>query len=51
MNQRLVKEIMQRMLRLRDGKGVYADGGCIDATREHLRWVLPGTTDLQIPQA
>lgn len=45
------EQIMQRMLRLRDGKGVYADGGCIDATREHLRWVLPGTTDLQIPQA
>jgi hypothetical protein len=45
------EQILQRMLRLRDGKGVYAEGGCIDATREHLRWVRPGTTDLVVPAA
>ncbi|MBP6675583.1 MAG: hypothetical protein KA185_09930 [Vitreoscilla sp.] len=45
------EQILQRMLRLRDGKGVYADGGCIDATREHLRWVQPSTTDLVVPAA
>jgi hypothetical protein len=44
------EQILQRMLRLRDGKGVYAEGGCIDATREHLRWVHPGTTDLAVPE-
>lgn len=44
------EQILQRMLRLRDGKGVYAEGGCIDATREHLRWVRPGTSDLVVPQ-
>jgi hypothetical protein len=45
------EQILLRMLRLRDGKGVYAEGGCIDATREHLRWVQPGTTDLVVPRA
>ncbi|MBK7616434.1 MAG: hypothetical protein IPJ08_18900 [Burkholderiales bacterium] len=45
------EQILRRMLRLRDGKGVYADGGCIDATREHLRWVQPSTTDLVVPAA
>lgn len=45
------QQILQRMLRLRDGKGVYAEGGCIDASREHLRWVRPGTTDLVVPPA
>ena len=45
------EQILQRMLRLRDGKGVYAEGGCIDATREHLRWVCPDTTDLVVPAA
>lgn len=45
------EQILQRMLRLRDGKGVYAAGGCIDATREHLRWVRPGTADLVVPAA
>lgn len=29
------EQVMSRMLRPRDSKGVYADGGCIDTTREH----------------
>lgn len=33
--------ILGLMTRYRDGRGVYADGGCIDATREHLRWLCP----------
>ena len=37
--------IMNRMYRLRDPKGVYADGGCIDATRESPR-ALIGNLDL-----
>ena len=39
-------QIMNRMMRWRDPKGVYADGGCIDTTREGPRWVCPGTADL-----
>ncbi|MCC7226589.1 MAG: hypothetical protein IT507_07820 [Burkholderiaceae bacterium] len=31
--------ILRRMMRMRDVSGVYRDGGCIDATRESLRWV------------
>ena len=34
-------------LRLFDPAGVYADGGCIDISREYPRWVCPGTTDLR----
>lgn len=41
--------ILARMQRLRDPKGVYAEGGCIDATREAPRWICPGTCDLDLP--
>lgn len=41
--------ILARMRRLRDPRGVYAEGGCIDATRESPRWVCPGTADLVLP--
>ncbi len=41
--------ILERMMRLRDPGGVYAEGGCIDASREALRCLLPGTWDLGLP--
>ncbi|HLP99454.1 MAG TPA: hypothetical protein VK149_13535 [Sideroxyarcus sp.] len=41
--------ILQRMLRLRDPSGSYAEGGCIDTTRECPRWVCAGTTDIVLP--
>ncbi len=41
--------ILARMRRLRDPRGVYAEGGCIDATRESPRWVCPQSTDLVLP--
>ena len=44
-----VQETLKRMLRWRDAKGVYGDGGCIDTSREVPRWVCPGTADLVIP--
>ena len=40
--------ILKRMMRYRDPSGVYADGGCIDITRDSLRWVHPETTNIQI---
>jgi len=40
--------IVARMMRLRDPKGVYAQGGCIDASREHPRFVRPGTSDIRL---
>jgi hypothetical protein len=43
--------ILERMMRMRDPRGVYADGGCLDRTRECLRWVHPETTDLVLPSA
>ncbi|MDA7417395.1 hypothetical protein PGB34_13580 [Xenophilus arseniciresistens] len=41
--------ILARMQRFRDPRGVYAEGGCIDSTREQLRWVCPGSADLRLP--
>lgn len=41
--------ILEQMMRLREPKGVYLSGGCIDTSREHPRWVCPGTTDLLLP--
>lgn len=41
--------ILQQMLRLRDPQGVYADGGCIDASREYPRRVCPPTAEIALP--
>lgn len=43
-----VDRVLERMVRLRDPRGVYAQGGCIDSTRESLRWVRPGTADIRL---
>ena len=42
--------ILESMMRLRDPSGVYADGGCIDTTREYPRWVCHGTSDIVLPE-
>ena len=44
-----VGRILARMVRLRDPRGVYAEGGCIDNTREYPRQVRPGTADITLP--
>lgn len=41
--------IIERMMRYRDPKGVYDQGGCIDTSRESPRLVCIGTTDITIP--
>lgn len=41
-------QILHRMLRYRDPRGVYAEGGCLDSTREYPRTVCPGTASLQL---
>ncbi|PLC48976.1 hypothetical protein CR159_15590 [Pollutimonas subterranea] len=41
-----VDRIVDLMLRLRDPRDVYRDGGCIDTTRECARRVRPGTGGL-----
>jgi Protein-glutamine gamma-glutamyltransferase len=45
------RAIIDRMMRLRDPRGVYADGGCIDATREYPRWFSQAGGNLQLPGA
>lgn len=47
----LCEQVFERMFRLRDPRGVYAEGGCMDATRESTRWVRPGTMDIVLPMA
>lgn len=42
--------VLARMTRIRDPQGVYAEGGCIDATRERVRWVCPGHSDMVLPE-
>jgi hypothetical protein len=41
--------ILELMLRMREPKGVYQSGGCIDTSREYPRWVCPGTADMVLP--
>lgn len=43
-----VDAIVARMMRMRDPKGVYAEGGCIDASREYPRFVHAATTDIRL---
>lgn len=45
------ERILGLMTRYRDGRGIYADGGCVDATREHLRWLCPGPAQIHLPTA
>jgi hypothetical protein len=42
-------QVLERMLRMRDPKGVYAEGGCIDTTREYPKSVSRGHCDLVLP--
>ncbi|CAM4235757.1 hypothetical protein [Bordetella muralis] len=44
-----LQAVLDRMLRRRDPQGVYAEGGCIDATRECVQWILHGTAQIKLP--
>ncbi|WP_090043907.1 hypothetical protein [Limnohabitans sp. 2KL-27] len=41
--------VLERMLRMRDPKGVYAEGGCIDTTREYPKSVSREHCELVLP--
>ncbi|NMM38348.1 MAG: hypothetical protein HHJ09_12745 [Glaciimonas sp.] len=43
------ERILAQMARLRDPQGVYAGGGCIDASREFPRRVCPRTANIVLP--
>ncbi|MFM8928604.1 MAG: hypothetical protein ACKOJ7_03560 [Betaproteobacteria bacterium] len=40
--------VLQRMMRLRDPQGVYAEGGCLDASREQPKSVWPQRSALHV---
>ena len=42
-------QVLERMLRMRDPKGVYDQGGCLDTTREYPRCVSPDHCELVLP--
>ena len=42
------RRVLERMMRMRDPQGVYAEGGCLDASRERPRSVWPGHCRLHI---
>lgn len=42
--------VLERMMRIRDPQGVYEEGGCIDATRERVRWVHAEHSDIVLPE-
>ncbi len=46
-----VAEILQRMMRWRDPRGVYAEGGCIDTSREYARAICNCDCRLELPDA
>lgn len=43
------RQVLERMQRYRDARGIYAEGGCIDSTREHLRSAVGGRHGLVLP--
>ena len=45
-----VQHILHQMMRIRDPKGVYAEGGCLDATREHPKQIFPTANELVLPE-
>lgn len=46
---RATRQVLDRMLRMRDVKGVYAEGGCLDTTRECPRSVSRDHSELVLP--
>jgi hypothetical protein len=49
-NPQRLAQVLERMQRYRDTRGVYAEGGCIDVSREFPRRVCVGTAQIQLPQ-
>lgn len=48
-NSEEIATIFEKMFRLRDPSGVYADGGCMDASRESVRCIEPNHCDIVMP--
>lgn len=40
------ERVLERMMRMRDPQGIYAEGGCLDASREQPKSVWPGNCRL-----
>jgi hypothetical protein len=49
-NPQTTAQVLERMLRMRDPKGVYGQGGCIDTTREYHRNVSHDHCEVVLPR-
>ena len=45
-----VQHILHQMMRIRDPKDVYAEGGCVDASRECPKQIAPTAIELVLPK-
>jgi hypothetical protein len=43
-------QVLEKMIRMRDPQGVYAQGGCIDTTREYPKSVSRDHCELVLPR-
>ena len=43
------QKVLALMMRMRDGKGIYANGGCLDASRECPQQIHPSACELKLP--
>lgn len=44
-----LQKVLALMMRMRDGKGIYANGGCLDASRECPQQIHPSACELKLP--
>ncbi len=44
-----LEQVLSRMMRMRDPQGVYAEGGCLDASRECPKQIHLGACELVLP--
>jgi hypothetical protein len=45
-----LEQVLRVMKRMRDGKGIYAEGGCLDASRECPKQIYAEACELQLPK-
>ena len=49
-NPQVKAQVLEKMIRMRDPQGVYAQGGCIDTTREYPKSVSRDHCELVLPR-
>jgi hypothetical protein len=42
------RRILAQMMEYRAPRGVYGSGGCIDMSRDSLKWIYEGTSNIRL---